>query len=62
MTEPDPLNVIEEALLGGKRRYNRYEVAELSGVDPAHTRKLWMAMGFAAAGENERLFRAQALP
>jgi adenylate cyclase len=56
VTEPDPLTSIEEALLGGERRYTRSDVAALSGVDPGHARKLWMAMGFAAAGEDERIF------
>ncbi|MGH3321785.1 MAG: adenylate/guanylate cyclase domain-containing protein [Streptosporangiaceae bacterium] len=38
---------IDEALLGGARRYTRQEVAQLAGVRFEYARRLWQAMGFA---------------
>lgn len=40
--------VIEPYLIGGQRRYNRDEVARLSGVAPELAHALWVALGFAA--------------
>lgn len=57
MTEPrEPAAELERALLGGERRYTRHEVAELAGIDVGRARRLWVAMGFAEAGEHDRLF------
>lgn len=47
---------LEETLLGGPRRYTRGEVAELTGMDSERTRRLWVAMGFPAAAEDDRIF------
>ncbi|QDQ99434.1 adenylate/guanylate cyclase domain-containing protein [Tomitella fengzijianii] len=38
---------IETSLLGGERRYDRYEVAELADVPVERCTELWTAMGFA---------------
>ncbi|WP_037346725.1 adenylate/guanylate cyclase domain-containing protein [Sciscionella sediminilitoris] len=58
--EPDDraelVGELENTLLGGQRRYTRGEVAELSGLDPERTRRLWVAMGFPAAGDQDRIF------
>jgi adenylate cyclase len=47
---------LEQTLLGGGRQYTRLEVAELAGVDPARAERLWLAMGFPAVSEHERVF------
>lgn len=47
---------IEEVLLGGKRKYTRAEVAELSGVPPERTHRLWRALGFATVGDDDVVF------
>lgn len=44
---------VEEALLGGPRRYTRTQVAEQSGVPEAESRRLWTALGFPANEDNE---------
>ncbi|WP_040794444.1 adenylate/guanylate cyclase domain-containing protein [Nocardia higoensis] len=41
-------SVVESYLLQGERKYDRYQVAELSGVAPAVSRRLWTALGFPA--------------
>ncbi len=46
---------IERALLG-KRKYTRSQVAELAGVEPEATTKLWLALGFAEVGEDAVVF------
>ncbi|HEX3780383.1 MAG TPA: adenylate/guanylate cyclase domain-containing protein [Pseudonocardiaceae bacterium] len=46
----------EEALLGGRRRYNRRQVAEAAGVSQDRAHRLWMAMGFASVGDEEAVF------
>jgi len=38
---------LERALLGGRRRYDRHQVAEQAGVPLERARRLWIAMGFA---------------
>ncbi|MDT4892172.1 MAG: adenylate cyclase [Pseudonocardiales bacterium] len=43
-------------LLGGPRRYTRQRVAELSGVSPEDSRRLWRALGFATVGDDEVVF------
>jgi adenylate cyclase len=47
---------LEEVLLRGPRRYTRREVAELAGLPPERTRRLWRALGFADAPEEGRFF------
>lgn len=44
---------IERAVLGGERKYDRNDVAELSGLDAEHCRDIWTAMGFAVPPEAE---------
>lgn len=44
---------IEQSLLGGPRKYTRSQVAELSGVPVERARKLWVALGFAAAESDD---------
>ncbi len=39
---------VEEALLGGRRRYTRREAAEQAGVSFEFAQKLWKALGFAS--------------
>nr|PZN01603.1 MAG: adenylate/guanylate cyclase domain-containing protein [Thermocrispum agreste] len=47
---------IDELLLGGPRKYNRLQVAELSGVPADVTQRRWRSLGFATAGDEEVLF------
>src|SRR5207253_8271562 len=47
---------IEEALLGGPRRYTRVQVSEATGVGRDRAHRLWMAMGFAEVGDDEAVF------
>lgn len=47
---------LERILLGGKRRYTRLQVAEKAGVPPERTQKLWRALGFATAADDEVVF------
>ncbi|NKX88832.1 adenylate/guanylate cyclase domain-containing protein [Nocardia coubleae] len=55
MSEPEMTElvqrIVEEALLGGPRRFNRTQVAELSGVPESESRRLWTALGFPANSE-----------
>ncbi|MFC6009782.1 adenylate/guanylate cyclase domain-containing protein [Nocardia lasii] len=52
MSDPEMTELLqrslEEALLGGPRRYTRTQVAEQSGVPAAESRRLWTALGFPA--------------
>ena len=50
------LEALERELLGGERRYNRNEVAELAGVDVEKARTLWRALGFADVDEGNVAF------
>jgi adenylate cyclase len=50
---------IEEALLGGPRRYNRREAAAAVGVDPEWSRRIWLALGFASVDDDARVFTDQ---
>lgn len=43
--------IIESYLLDGERQYDRRQVAEQSGVDPATSRRLWGALGFPAGAD-----------
>lgn len=53
---PRLLEEVEEAILGGPRRYTADEVAELSGVDRDEARRLWRALGFATVSDDEVVF------
>ncbi|WP_261326137.1 adenylate/guanylate cyclase domain-containing protein [Modestobacter marinus] len=43
-------------MLDGPRRYTRREVAELAGMPPERTRRLWRALGFADVPDEDRAF------
>lgn len=60
MSEAGELSVavdaaVEQVLLGGPRKYTRSQVSELSGVPVERARKLWVALGFAAADNDEEV-------
>ncbi|GAC1330778.1 MAG: adenylate/guanylate cyclase domain-containing protein [Mycobacteriales bacterium] len=52
----DQSDRLDETLLGGPREYTRQQVAERSGVPLEHATRLWRAMGFPDAGDDERVF------
>jgi adenylate cyclase len=62
MTEPgqDPdvsvREALERLLLDGPRRYTRLQVAELAGMPPARTQRLWRALGFPDAADDDPAF------
>ncbi|SHG68450.1 adenylate cyclase [Jatrophihabitans endophyticus] len=47
---------VEEAVLGGPRRWTPDEVAERAGVDRDETRALWRALGFATGDEGDAVY------
>jgi adenylate cyclase len=47
---------LERLLLDGPRRYTRHQVAELAGVPLDRTRRLWRALGFADAADDDVVF------
>jgi adenylate cyclase len=47
---------IEDALLGGPRRYTRTEVAGAAGVSLDRARRIWLALGFAEVDDAARVF------
>lgn len=47
---------VEELLLRGPRQFDRAGVAELSGVDPEDSRRLWRALGFATVADGDVVF------
>ncbi|WNV74633.1 adenylate/guanylate cyclase domain-containing protein [Geodermatophilus sp. DSM 44513] len=52
----DQRETLMRLLLGGPRRYTRLQVGELAGMPPERTRRLWRALGFADAADDERVF------
>jgi len=61
VTDPDGrlralVATVEEALLGGPRRYTRRDVADRSRVSPEDLRRLWRALGFASVDDADRVF------
>lgn len=54
--ESELLEGLEKALLGGKRRYTRLEVAEKAGVDIDRAVRLWRALGFASVADSQKVF------
>jgi adenylate cyclase len=46
----------ERLLLEGPRRYTRLQVAELADMPPERTRRLWRALGFPDAADDEPAF------
>ena len=61
MDEPgaDPAHAreaLERLLLGGPRRYTRLQVAERAGMPPDRTQRLWRALGFPDAADDDPAF------
>lgn len=46
----------EQQMLGGPRRYTRFEVSEQVGVDPEEAQQLWRSLGFPIAADDEVVF------
>ena len=53
---PDAREALERLLLDGPRRYTRLQVAELAGMEPARTQRLWRALGFPDAADDDPAF------
>jgi adenylate cyclase len=53
---PDAAEALERLLLDGPRRYTRLQVAELSGMAPERTQRLWRALGFPDAADDDPAF------
>jgi adenylate cyclase len=47
---------IEQALLGGPRRYTRSEAAAAAGVGLDRSQRIWLALGFATGDDDARVF------
>ncbi|WP_199433459.1 adenylate/guanylate cyclase domain-containing protein [Qaidamihabitans albus] len=47
---------LERILLGGERKYTRLRVAEKAGVPEHRSRRLWRALGFATASDEQVVF------
>jgi adenylate cyclase len=47
---------IEQALLGGPRRYTRTAAAEAAGVSVDRSQRIWLALGFADVDDGARVF------
>ena len=47
---------IEQALLGGPRRYTKTEAAEAAGVSLDRSQRIWLALGFADVDDDARVF------
>jgi adenylate cyclase len=47
---------LERLLLDGPRRYTRLQVAELAGMPPERSRRLWRALGFPDAADDDPAF------
>ena len=48
--------VLERLLLDGPRKYTRLQVAELAGLPPERTRRLWRALGFSDTADDDPAF------
>ncbi|SOD93346.1 adenylate/guanylate cyclase domain-containing protein [Blastococcus haudaquaticus] len=53
---PDAREALERLLLDGPRRYTRLQVAELAGMAPERTQRLWRALGFPDAADDDPTF------
>ena len=53
---PDAREALERLLLDGPRRYTRLQVSELSGMAPERTQRLWRALGFPDAADDDPAF------
>ena len=47
---------VEQMLLGGPRKYNRAQVAEVAGMSSEEARRLWRALGFATVDDEDVVF------
>jgi adenylate cyclase len=52
----DAREALERLLLDGPRRYTRLQVAELAGMPPERTQRLWRALGFPDASDDDPAF------
>ncbi len=50
------LDSVEARLMGGPRSYTRHQIAERSGLELDQVRRLWRALGFAAADDGVQAF------
>ena len=53
---PAAREALERLLLDGPRRYTRLQVAELAGMPPERTQRLWRALGFPDAADDDPAF------
>jgi adenylate cyclase len=53
---PDAREALERLLLDGPRRYTRLEVAARAGMPPERTQRLWRALGFPDAADDDLVF------
>ena len=53
---PDAREALEQLLLDGPRRYTRRQVARMAGMPLQRTQRLWRALGFPDAAEDETVF------
>ncbi len=53
---PDVREALERLLLDGPRRYTRLQVAALAGMPPERTQRLWRALGFPDAADDDPAF------
>ena len=53
---PDAREALERLLLDGPRRYTRLQVAEMAGMAPERTQRLWRALGFPDAADDDPAF------
>ncbi|MGY2129055.1 adenylate/guanylate cyclase domain-containing protein [Blastococcus sp. SYSU DS0617] len=62
MDDPGPLpgsdarDALERLLLDGPRRYTRLQIAEMAGMPPSRTQRLWRALGFPDAADDAVAF------
>ncbi|MGY1769684.1 adenylate/guanylate cyclase domain-containing protein [Blastococcus sp. SYSU D00813] len=49
-------DALERLLLGGPRRWTRHQVAEMAGMPPARTQRLWRALGFPDVADDAVVF------
>lgn len=49
-------DALERLLLGGPRRWTRSEVAAMAGMPPSRTQRLWRALGFPDAADDDAVF------
>jgi adenylate cyclase len=49
-------DALERLLLGGPRRWTRVDVARMAGMPPERTQRLWRALGFPDAADDEPFF------